>query len=84
MCPAQLRAGVLMPDRDPALFSRENTASRASYDFPFLRISSGYEIMIHDNKNTYIHIRLHICRGHYLLQFSDILYYYVFIIMSRN
>lgn len=77
MCPAQLRAGVLMPDRDPALFSRENTASRASYDFSFSRISSGYEIMIHNNN---IHTCTHFGEGgSHLLQFCDIIYFYIII-----
>lgn len=79
MCPAQLRARVLMPDRDPASFSRENTTSRASYDFPFSRISSGYEIMMPNNNITieiYI-IHIHICQERllFIIIFCDILYH---------
>lgn len=61
-----------MPDRDPALFSRENTASRASY-LSFSRISSGYEIMIHNNNKNYTHIRAHLAR--------EVLIYYNFVIL---
>lgn len=73
-----------MPDRDPALFSRENTASRASYDFPFSRISSGYEIMIHDNNKNYIHMLTYLSEHlsftiFYFILLYVIYYYYMFL-----